>query len=155
MHHLQRKHCTMNCGQYAPSQPATMHHAQRSVCTIRCGVFNEAVRYFGDLFCVQPFSQTCQIMIAVTVAAFLLDYYDIPSKVVLALPRPVLIVILLGLGIAVLSWIIGLHILDLAKISTFNAMDTGAFVFLTAIPAWFVLQTLLCSFYLVSMKKFV
>ena len=109
---------------------------------------DEAVRYFGDLFCVQPFSQTCQIMIAVTVAAFLLDYYDIPSKVMLALPRPVLIVILLGLGIAVLSWIIGLHILDLAKISTFNAMDTGAFVFLTAIPAWFVLQTLLCSFYL-------
>ncbi|MGM9602899.1 MAG: P-loop NTPase fold protein [Faecousia sp.] len=109
---------------------------------------DEAVRYFCDLFCVQPFSQTCQIMVVVTVAAFLLDYYDIPSKLMMVLPRPVLIVISLGLGIAVLSWIIGIHILDLAKISTFNAMDTGAFVFLTAIPAWFVLQTLLCSFHL-------
>ena len=41
MHHLQRKHCTMNSGMDAPSQTATMHHDQRSMRTICRGVFKE------------------------------------------------------------------------------------------------------------------
>ena len=44
MHHLQRKHCTMNSGMNAPSQTATMHHDQRSMRTIRHGVFSAVIR---------------------------------------------------------------------------------------------------------------
>ena len=43
MHHLQRKHCTMNSGMNAPSQTATMHHDQRSMRTIRHGVFKKGL----------------------------------------------------------------------------------------------------------------
>ena len=46
MHHLQRKHCTMNSGMNAPSQTATMHHDQRSARTIRHGVFS--IGYNGE-----------------------------------------------------------------------------------------------------------
>ena len=42
MHHLQRKHCTMNSGMDALSQTATMHHDQRSMRTICRGVFTRA-----------------------------------------------------------------------------------------------------------------
>ena len=41
MHHLRRKHYTMNSGMDAPSQTVTMHHGQRSMRTIRHGVFTE------------------------------------------------------------------------------------------------------------------
>ena len=42
MHHLQRKHCTMNSGIDAPPQTVSMHHGQRSACTIRRGVFSRS-----------------------------------------------------------------------------------------------------------------
>jgi hypothetical protein len=48
MHHLQRKHCTMNSGMNAPSQTAMMHHDQRSMRTIRRGVFSERGKSIPD-----------------------------------------------------------------------------------------------------------
>ena len=103
-------------------------------------------KYLEDLFSTQPFSMTIQIMITVSISVFLLDYYDIPSIALKALPQPVLLVIAVGLVLLILSWIIGTHIFDLAKMCAFNTIDISMFILLIVVPVWFLLQTWMVSF---------
>ena len=106
----------------------------------------EACRYVNDLFRTQSFFRVCQITIALTLAAFLVDYYNVPSKVLALLPKPVLLVAAAGAGLMVSCWIAGLHAADLLKIPTFHLVDVAAFVLLISVTIWFLLQAQLGTF---------
>lgn len=106
----------------------------------------EACRYVNDLFRTQSFFRVCQITIALTLAAFLADYYNVPSKVLTLLPKPVLLVAAAGAGLMVSCWIAGLHAADLLKIPTFHLVDVAAFVLLISVTIWFLLQAPLGAF---------
>ena len=88
----------------------------------------EACRYVNDLFRTQSFLGVCQITIALTLAVFLADYYNVPSKVLALVPEPVLLVAAAGAGLMLLCWIASLHATDLLKIPTFHWVDMAAYV---------------------------
>ena len=88
----------------------------------------EACRYVNDLFRTQSFFRVCQITIALTLAVFLADYYNVPSKVLALVPEPVLLVAAAGVGFMLLRWIASLHAADLLKIPTFHWVDMAAYV---------------------------
>lgn len=88
----------------------------------------EACRYVNDLFRTQSFFRVCQITTALTLAAFLVDYYNVPSKVLALLPEPVLLVAVAGAGLMLLCWIASIHVADLLKIPTFHWVDMAAYV---------------------------
>ena len=106
----------------------------------------EACRYVNDLFRTQSFFRVCQITIALTLAVFLADYYNVPSKVLALVPEPVLLVAAAGAGLMLLCWIASLHATDLLKIPTFHLIDTAAFVSLPTATVWFLLQAWLGAF---------
>lgn len=106
----------------------------------------EACRYVNDLFRTQSFFRVCQITTALTLAAFLVDYYNVPSKVLALLPEPVLLVAVAGAGLMLLCWTASLHAADLLKIPTFHLIDAAAFVSLPTVTVWFLLQAWLGAF---------
>lgn len=106
----------------------------------------EACRHMNDFFRTQSFFQICQMTIAMTVAAFLVDYYNVPSKVLTILPEPVLLVAAVGAGLMLLCWIASLHVADLLKIPTFHWVDMVAYVSLISVTIWFLLQVWLDTF---------
>lgn len=106
----------------------------------------EACRYVNDLFRTQSFLGVCQITIALTLAVFLADYYNVPSKVLALVPEPVLLVAAAGAGLMLLCWIASLHATDLLKVPTFHLIDAAAFVSLPTVTVWFLLQAWLGVF---------
>lgn len=106
----------------------------------------EACRYVNDLFRTQSFLGVCQITIALTLAVFLADYYNVPSKVLALVPEPVLLVAAAGASLMLLCWIASLHAADLLKIPTFHWADMAAYVLLISVTVWFLLQAWLGVF---------
>lgn len=111
----------------------------------------EACRHMNDFFRTQSFFQICQM----TVAAFLVDYYNVPSKVLTILPEPVLLVAAVGAGLMLLCWIASLHVADLLKIPTFHWVDMVAYVSLISVTIWFLLQVWLDTFCAYKLAAFI
>ena len=69
--------------------------------------------------CLKQFFRTCdfslQVVLAVGLgcAAFLLDYYDIPSRIIANTPGGVLWPIICALAILLIVWLLDLHVCDL------------------------------------------
>lgn len=115
----------------------------------------EACRYVNDLFRTQSFLGVCQITIALTLAVFLTDYYNVPSKVLALVPEPVLLVAAAGAGLMLLCWIASLHATDLLKIPTFHWADMAAYVLLISVTIWFLLQVWLDTFCAYKLAVFI
>ena len=115
----------------------------------------EACRHMNDFFRTQSFFQICQMTIAMTVAAFLVDYYNVLSKVLTILPEPVLLVAAVGAGLMLLCWIASLHVADLLKIPTFHWVDMVAYVSLISVTIWFLLQVWLDTFCAYKLAAFI
>lgn len=115
----------------------------------------EACRYVNDLFRTQSFLGVCQITIVLTLAVFLADYYNVPSKVLALLPEPVLLVVAAGVGLMLLCWIASLHVADLLKIPTFHWVDMVAYVSLISVTIWFLLQVWLDTFCAYKLAAFI
>lgn len=102
---------------------------------------DETLLYFQEFLTAHPFSQTFQIIVAVVVVTSLTDYYDVPSVIMATLPMPVLLIISAAAILGGVSWILGLHVIDLFKITSFNVIDRVSITLLCAVPMWFILQS--------------
>lgn len=103
----------------------------------------------------QSFFQVFQITTALTLTVFLADYYNVPSKVLVLLPEPVLLVAAAGASLMLLCWIASLHAADLLKIPTFHWADMAAYVLLISVTIWFLLQVWLDTFCAYKLAAFI
>ena len=86
-----------------------------------------------------------QIILAVGLgcAAFLLDYYDIPSRIIINTPGGVLWPIVCALTVFLIVWLLETHVVDLFTITSENPLDVVASV------------TILASFFYVPARMIV
>lgn len=80
------------------------------------------------------FDFSLQVIIAVVLGCtiFLADYYDIPSKIIIATPSGVLWPVVCALAVFLIVWLIDLHVCDLFAITSENTLDATATVVIWA-----------------------
>ena len=81
-----------------------------------------------QFFKAYDFSLQIVLGVSLGFAAFLLDYFDIPSQIIINTPGGVLWPIVCALAILLVVWLLDLHVFDLFAITSENALDVAAMV---------------------------
>lgn len=81
-----------------------------------------------QFFKAYDFSLQIVLGVSLGCAAFLLDYFDIPSQIIINTPGGVLWPIVCALAILLVVWLLDLHVFDLFAITSENALDVAAMV---------------------------
>lgn len=85
-----------------------------------------------QFFKAYDFSMQVILAVSLGCAIFLLDYYDIPSQIIINTPGGVLWPIVCALAMISVVWLIDLHVRDLFAIASENALDVAATVAILA-----------------------
>ena len=83
---------------------------------------------FKAFFRAYDFSLQIILAVGLGCAVFLLDYFDIPSQIIINIPGGVLWPIVCALAILLIVWLLDIHIFDLFAITSENALDVTATV---------------------------
>lgn len=81
-----------------------------------------------QLFKAYDFSLQVVLAVGLGCATFLLDYYDIPSQIIVNTPGGVLWPIICALAILLAVWLLDLHFFDLFAITSENALDVASII---------------------------
>ena len=74
-------------------------------------------------FVAYDFSLQVILAVALGCAAFLLDYYNIPSQIIINTPSGVLWPVVCALAVLLVVWLLGFHVFDLFAITSENPLD--------------------------------
>ena len=85
-----------------------------------------------QFFTAYDFSLQVILAVALGCAAFLLDYYDIPSQIIINTPSGVLWSIACALAVVLVVWLLAVHVFDLFAITSENPLDVVATVAILA-----------------------
>ena len=85
-----------------------------------------------QLFKAYDFALQVILAVGFGCATFLLDYYDIPSQIIITTPSGVLWPIAFALTVLLVVWLIDFHVFDLFSITSENALDVAATVAILA-----------------------
>lgn len=81
-----------------------------------------------QFFKAYDFSLQVILAVGLGCVVFLLDYFDIPSQIIINTPGGVLWPIVCALAILLVVWLLDLHVFDLFAITSENALDVAATV---------------------------
>lgn len=86
----------------------------------------------GQFFKAYNFSLQVILAVGLGCATFLLDYYDIPSQIILNTPSGVHWPVICALAVLVVVWLLEFHVFDLFVITSENPLDVVATVMILA-----------------------
>ena len=81
-----------------------------------------------QLFIAHDFALQVVFAVGIGCAVFLLDYFDIPSKIIISTPSGVLWPIVCAVAILLVVWLLDLHVFDLFAMTSENALDVTSMV---------------------------
>ncbi len=83
-------------------------------------------------FAAYDFSLQVILAVVLGCAAFLVDYYNIPSQIIINTPSGVLWPVVCTLVVLLVVWLLGFHVFDLFAITSENPLDVAATVAILA-----------------------
>ena len=113
--------------------------------------------YFKRYFSVYDFSMQIVFAVMLGLMAFVLDFYNIPSHILIKTPIGVLGAILCAFGIFLVVWLLQFHAFDLFAISSENPLDVASFITIIASIFYTIVRSIvlgLCIYIWVAVVSF-